>query len=518
MTMTRHMESRWYGSLQRVLPSRANALLHGIAASRLIEQSAQAGLPPHTLMARAGFAVARLALAVAPHARRVCVAAGPGNNGGDGLEAALWLHRAGKHVEVRLLADAARLPTDASASFNAAREAGVSISPSLTDTTRPDLWIDALLGLGASRAPAGVIAHAIRQINMEPGMVLAVDLPSGLHCETGQPLGAEAIRAHHTLSLLTLKPGLFTGEGRDHAGIVWFDGLQVEPREAADALLAGPPTPAQRRHAQHKGSFGDALVVGGAPGMTGAAWLAARAALQAGAGRVYVDPLAAQDHALPPVDRAELMPRPGMSTDLAALQRCTVVCGCGGGTAVEAVLSDVLKHSLRLVLDADALNAVASNMKLREALAARSDEGHSTVLTPHPLEAARLLGRDTAEVQRDRLQAARRLSEQLRATVVLKGSGSIVATSGMPASINPTGNALLASAGTGDVLAGWTGGLLAQQPASSQPWSAALQAHQVAVSTVWLHGRAADLAAESGRRVPLHASALIEAMAAAIGR
>ncbi|HET9644722.1 MAG TPA: NAD(P)H-hydrate dehydratase [Burkholderiaceae bacterium] len=515
--MTRDTESLRSESLQRVLPARADALpLHGVAASRLIERSAQAGLPPHTLMARAGFAVARLALAIAPHSRRVWVAAGPGNNGGDGLEAALWLHRAGKQVEVTLLGDPERLPPDAAAAFNSAREAGVAISAGLTDSRRPDLSIDALLGLGTSRAPEGEIARAIRQMSVEAGVVLAVDLPSGLHSETGQPLGAEAVKAHHTLSLLTLKPGLFTGEGRDHAGIVWLDRLRVERGETPDALLAGAPIVSLRRHAQHKGSFGDALVVGGAPGMTGAVWLAARAALQAGAGRVYVDPLASHDLALPPADMAELMPRPGMSRDRGALQRCTVICGCGGGTAVEAVLPEVLQHSLRLVLDADALNAVAMNIQLREALADRGAKGHSTVLTPHPLEAARLLGCDTAQVQRDRLQAARRLSEQFEATVVLKGSGSIVATPGMPASINPTGNALLATAGTGDVLAGWTGGLWTQQSPCSEA-AAASQAHDVAVSSVWLHGRAADLAADSGRRVPLHASVLMEAMAAALG-
>jgi hydroxyethylthiazole kinase-like uncharacterized protein yjeF len=182
-----------------------------------------------------------------------------------------------------------------------------------------------------------------------------------------------------------------------------------------------------------------------------------------------------------------------------------VVCGCGGGTAVRDVLPFVLHHARRLVLDADALNGVAGDEALTRALRARANRGHFTVLTPHPLEAARLLGVHSHDVQADRLQAADRLAEAMQCTVLLKGSGSIVATLGRATSINSTGDARLASAGTGDVLAGWLGGMWAEHAASSD-------AHTVARAGAWLHGAAVDHAPTIG---PLRASQLIEAIVTA---
>ena len=277
---------------QRVLPGEASFALFDVAASRAIEAEALAWHAPHALMQRAGMAVARLAMAVAPHARQVWVACGPGNNGGDGLVAAALLHRAGKAVQVSLLGDAARLPDDARQALNHALQAGLRVSAELPEIA-VDLSIDALLGLGASRAPQGEIAAAIDRLQQMPSTVIAVDLPSGLNADTGRKLGAIAVRATHTLSLLTLKPGLFTADGRDHVGQIWLDDLGVAASALpASARLAGAgdlrAALAPRRHASHKGSFGDVAVVGGAPGMTGAALLAARAALAAGAGRVFL--------------------------------------------------------------------------------------------------------------------------------------------------------------------------------------------------------------------------------------
>lgn len=448
--------------MQAVQPLRRDWPLHDVAATRAIESAALAGLPPHTLMRRAGAAVARLALAVAPHAERVWVAAGPGNNGGDGLDAAIHLQAAGKRVRVSLLGQAEALPPDAADALARARAAGVPIEPCLP-AEAPDrctLAIDGLLGIGARRPPEGSLAEAIRRLCAAGGDVLAIDLPSGLHADTGQPLGDAAVRAGHSLCLLTLKPGLWTGRGRDHAGRVWLDtlGLRLDVA-AATARLGGPPLVAPRRHAQHKGSFGDVHVIGGARGMTGAALLAARAAHAAGAGRVYVGLL---DTDAPAWDAG----RPELMFRRAAAQAGaggTVLCGCGGGEAVRTVLADVLAHAQRLVLDADALNAVAAAPDLRQRLKARSDARAATILTPHPLEAARLLGRATAEVQADRLAAAGALASDLGAIVVLKGSGSIVAAPGRLAVVNPTGNVALATAGTGDVLAGWIAGHWAQQ-------------------------------------------------------
>jgi hydroxyethylthiazole kinase-like uncharacterized protein yjeF len=489
--------------MKPVLPPVQRQPLFGVLATRDIEQRNAAALPPHSLMRRAGGAVARLALALAPHARRVWVAAGPGNNGGDGLEAAVQLQRLGKVVHVTLVGDAQRLPVDARDALARAQAAGVEIvdagAPALAEH---DLAIDALLGIGASRAPQGDIAALIEHLNALACPVLSVDLPSGLNADTGQPLGGACVIAQHTLALLTLKPGLFTGSGRDHAGRVWLDGLGATHDTTPDAWLAGPGDACAppRRHAQHKGSFGDIAVVGGAPGMTGAALLAARAAHAAGAGRVFVNLLdgAAITHDLL---RPELMFRPAWTdSEAGVLAASTVVCGCGGGDAVRDVIPRLLGRVPRLVLDADALNAIAADPMLQALLAARADAGRATVLTPHPLEAARLLGQTTAQVQADRLAAAAALAQRFGCVVLLKGSGSVVAAPGEPPSVNPTGNARLAGAGTGDVLAGWLAAAWAQAGASP--------AFGVAVAAAFRHGAAADATSES----PLRASDLIERM------
>lgn len=499
----------------RMLPGDASAALHDTASSRAVESAALARHPPHELMRRAGLGVARLALAVAPFARRVWVAAGPGNNGGDGLVAATHLHRAGLAVQVTLLGDAGRLPPDAADALREARAAGVAVSPEAAGApdVGVDLAIDALLGLGAVRPPQGAIADAVQRLNRSRGPCLAVDLPTGLHADSGRVLGDDAVRATHTLALLTLKPGLFTAAGRDHAGEVWFDTLGERAEVAPSAWLTGAADAsdaiARRTHASHKGSFGDVAVVGGAAGMTGAALLAARAALAAGAGRVFVDLLGAG----PALDarRPELMFRPGWWRSAPdALQRSTAVCGCGGGEAVGHALPVLLARVPRLVLDADALNAIAQDQTLRRLLDARAARGQATVLTPHPLEAARLLGATAVEVQADRLGAARALAERDGVVVLLKGSGSIVAAPRAVPSINPTGNALLASGGTGDVLAGFVGGLWAQ----SGDTDLAASARRAAVTAAWAHGLAADRAAAAAPapRV-LRAADLVERLA-----
>ena len=489
----------------RIFGSTCSHALHGVARTREIEQQAQAGLAPNALMQRAGRATARLALALAPHARRVWIAAGPGNNGGDGLEAAGLLAAAGMAVEVTLLADAARLPADAAMALARAQAAGVVVTPALTGAEAcgpDDLAIDALLGIGARRALDGELAAAVDLLNRFPGTLLAIDVPSGLHADTGQPLGEVCVRAGHTLSLLTLKPGLFTGAGRDRVGTVWFDTLQVDAApELADAWLAGRSDPKARGHAGHKGSFGDLGIVGGAPGMVGAALLAARAGQAAGAGRVLVQCLSDDPPGFDPL-HPELMFRPSLLGDRKAAQALAcIVCGCGGGAAVREVLAQVLALPARMVLDADALNAVAADSALQTQLEARAGRGFASVLTPHPLEAARLLGLTTAQVQADRLAAAGRLAQRFQCSVLLKGSGSIVAAPGRTPSINPTGNAALASAGTGDVLAGWLGGLWAGRPADA--------GFEVAVQAAYDHGAAAPPIATAA----LRASALIERLA-----
>ena len=485
--------------MKPVKPTRPLQLLD-IAATRQRETATAATLPPHTLMKRAGLSVARLGLAVAPHARTVWLACGPGNNGGDGLEAAMHLRQWGCHPVVTWIGRDDDAPEDARASWQRARDAGVRfLDQPPDDLGEQDLCIDALLGIGATRPPDGQMAQWIATMNASVAGVLAVDVPSGLSADTGQPIsgastgeplsmplnGQPVVVARHTLTLLAAKPGLFTARGRDYAGVVWIDDLGANELVGQACACVNPQPPEARRlHASHKGSYGDVAVIGGEGiglrglGMTGAALLAARAALYGGAGRVMVSLL---DDAECPTDfvRPELMFR---RIDALDLQAITVVCGCGGGEAVRIVLPLILSRSLRLVLDADALNALATDSSLRQLLRQRAARGLATVLTPHPLEAARLLHCTSAEVMADRLRAANALAIELQAVVVLKGSGSIIAAPAKKPMVNLTGNALLAAPGTGDVLAGWIG---ARMAAGEDAWEAASR-------SVYHHGSVAD--------------------------
>lgn len=465
--------------MQRITAA-ADAPLFDIAATRRIEQVAAAALPPHTLMQRAGRAVARLAMALAPDARTIWIACGPGNNGGDGFEAAAQLQRHGFHPVVTHAGDTKRLPADARASFERARAEGVTFADS--PPTACDLAIDALLGIGARRPPEGVMAEWLARMHTSAAPLLSVDLPSGLNADTGTwggPSLAAPTDRRFCLTLLTRKPGLFTAQGRDAAGEVWFDDLGCTAGdEAPAARLNERPGDRSRVHASHKGSYGDVAVVGGAPGMAGAALLAASAALHAGAGRVYVAPLD-ETAAMLDMRHPELMFR---RLDALEMAQLSVVCGCGGDDAVRAVLPRVLSTAGALVLDADALNAIARDASLQTLLRQRAARGRRTVLTPHPLEAARLLGVDTTQVQADRLQAAAALADRFACTLVLKGSGTVIASPGETPRINFGGNARLATAGTGDVLAGMVGAGLA----------AGSTAHAAARAAVWRHGDRAD--------------------------
>ncbi len=461
------------------LPKAATAL-YSVGATRDIEHACMVGLTPHVLMQRAGLAVARLTLALAPHARTIWLACGPGDNGGDGLEAAMHLKQWGKNPVVTWLGTPGKVSPDTAASHQRAIEAGVSF------TDQPpaifDFCIDALLGIGASggRAPEGQMAQWIGILNRGDAPVLAADLPTGLSAETGHaaPL---SVRAQFTLSLLTLKPGLYTAHGRDACGQIWLDSLGVAAKTKTfepTAWLAGMPAMPTRLHASHKGTYGDVAIVGGAPGMTGAALLAASAALNFGAGRVFVGLLDGGLMRVAP-QQPELMFR---AVDGLNLKSVSVVCGCGGGDLVRHHLPRLLSSQAPMVIDADAINSIANDSQLKTLLRSRGVRGLQTVLTPHPLEAARLSGKSAADVQHDRLSACQQMAERFGCTVVLKGSGTVVAAPGQIPVINPTGNAALATAGTGDVLAGMVGARLA----------AGLLAFQAAIDAVYHHGARAD--------------------------
>jgi hydroxyethylthiazole kinase-like uncharacterized protein yjeF len=343
------------------------------------------------------------------------------------------------------------------------------------------------------------------------------------------------VRARWTLALLSLPPGLWMAQGRDACGEIWFDNLGV------DATAVLPPAAwlnlgrhggvPQRLHAGHKGSYGDVVVLGGASGMVGAATLAARAALQAGAGRVYLqalDPATARiDQVTPelmstlavsasddpagasgaPVHAAAAQQLGADEPGARQLEAATVVAGCGGGRSVTAHLHGLIRHAARLVLDADALNALAGQSALQQALRERGRRGLASVITPHPLEAARLLGSNVAQVQRDRLLAAQALADQLACCVVLKGSGSVIAAPGCTPAVNPSGNAALATPGSGDVLAGWLAGHWSQAAGHVAHGTAAASSSSrhtadLCAAAVWSHGRAAEFASPAGKALP----------------
>jgi len=497
--------------------------LFTVAEIRDIEHTAAHRLPQGALMQRAGQAGANEALDLLPfttNRARVLVLAGPGNNGGDALETGAHLAHAGAQVTVLHFP-----PTSASAAERVVALQRAQSSPArlitLTDAADAQgvvggiewtLVVDGLFGIGLTRPIAGALAALVASINRLRCQVIALDVPSGLDADTGAVVGGEAgtvLRATHTVTFIGDKPGLHTAEGRDHAGIVITSNLDIDrdlfpiARAKLNDVTLFAHCARRRRHSSHKGSNGSVAVVGGARGMAGAPILAARAALNAGAGRVYacfVGEAPAFDAAQP-----ELMCRSAQEFDF---NSAVLVIGPGmGGTAAGAeMLASALHSHSPVVLDADALNLVAGSEALQHQLAQRSAP---CILTPHPLEAARLLGMSAAQVQADRPAAARALAARLSATVVLKGSGTVIAARDGGIVINNTGNPALATAGTGDVLSGLCGSLLAQ---GWPEWEASL-------AGVWLHGMAADvLVSEGAGPIGMTASELIPAIRTAVNR
>lgn len=473
------------------------------AALRRIEAAA-ADLP---LMQRAGRAAADLAMSIRKdQTEPILVLAGPGNNGGDAFEAARLLREQDYEVCVVFVGNADRLPKDAAAAHQRFVAAGGATCPAIPEHVRWSMIVDGLFGIGLARAIdepyAGLVRAANALSNRDACPLLALDCPSGLNADTGAR-HEPTIRATHTLTFIGGKPGLLTADGPDHCGETSVATLDLETNVFAqcdghtvDADLFAAflrPRPAN----SHKGSFGNAGILGGTRSMVGAALLAARAALRLGSGRVYVGLL---DEYAPALDiqQPELMMRsPGklLATDLTAL-----ACGPGMGTSHEAgvILDGVVSLKLPLVLDADALNLVAGEGDLHVSLATRK---FPTLLTPHPAEAARLLDCGIAQIQADRLGAALELSSTYNAHVALKGCGTIIATPDGDWFINTSGNPGLATAGSGDVLTGLVVALLAQR---WPPLEALLAA-------VHLHGGAADaLVAQGCGPIGLTAGELID--------
>jgi ADP-dependent NAD(P)H-hydrate dehydratase / NAD(P)H-hydrate epimerase len=490
---------------------------------RAIERDALAATGEGELISRAATAVAdacaRL-LRDLPPRTPVLALVGPGNNGGDALLAAQRLSKRGWAVSAVALHSTQPVARDAARVWQGWRADGrVMEIPSQLDAllrARP-LVIDGLFGLGLTRPLSGDAADIVRRVRAAGVPVVAVDVPSGLDPDRGCIVGdgasidgldpavdaPVAMQANVTVTLLCDKPGLHTGAGSALSGKVSVASLEVTaPVQTADGRLLGAQDfdallPARDRNA-HKGLFGDVLVIGGAVGMQGAAQLAALGARAVGAGRIYLmRPMAEKVGLLP--DAPDLMRRTvrsdaaavGASPREAAVQALgsadSLVVGCGLGTdaAAAQLLELALSHPGSLVLDADALNLLAANGTLRDALRERARQRGpepGAVMTPHPLEAARLLGTDTATVQHDRIDAARSLATATGSVVVLKGAGSVIAGPDGSWAINSSGGPILSVAGTGDVLAGVIGGLLANR----------LKPIDAARLGTWLHGSAGD--------------------------
>ena len=474
------------------------------AEVRAVERAAAAADPPPQLMERAGLAAAEAAREIAGGGKPVLVLAGPGNNGGDAFVVARHLKQWWFNVTVVFAGDEKKLSADAASALQAWRAAGGSTVDALPASREWGLVVDGLFGIGLERDIAGRYGEWIAVANGLAAPVLSLDIPSGLDSDTGRLMGS-AIRASHTVTFIALKPGLLTRDGPDHCGELHLKALGIEAGVSPPAhgrILGAEVLPEAlkpRARNSHKGDFGSAGIIGGDHGMVGAVLLAARAALKLGTGRVYAG-LVARDAPLVDVFQPELMIR--SADEVLKLDHLTCIAvGPGLGTLPDAAyyLGWALESALPLVLDADALNLVAMDAGLAARLAPRKA---ATLLTPHPAEAARLLGVTTREIQVDRIKAATALAARHNALVALKGAGTICAIPTGEWHVNTSGNPGMASAGMGDVLTGMTAAFLAQ---GLEPRSALLAA-------VYLHGAAADaLVARGIGPVGLTAGEVIDA-------
>lgn len=462
-----------------------NTPIYLTADVRAIEAAAAASPNPPQLMERAGLAAAEVAREVAGgNGKPVLILAGPGNNGGDAFVLARHLKQWWFNVTVVFAGEESKLSADAKAALRAWRAAGGGIVEALPAPKDWGLVVDGVFGIGLEREVTGRYAEWIAAVNNLAEPVLAIDVPSGLQSDTGRVLGG-AVRARHTVTFIALKPGLLTLDGPDHCGEIHLRTLDLDAQALRPAggfligreVLATALMPRVRN--SHKGDYGSVGIVGGAPGMVGAALLAGRAALKLGSGRVYVG-LLAQDAPLADASQPELMIRSADEVLKLPNLSCLAV-GPGLGQSPDAAfyLGAALESPLPLVLDADALNLIAADIHLAALLRGRRAP---SLLTPHPAEAARLLAITAREVQNDRVGAATTLAARLNSLVVLKGAGSICAAPEGTWHINTSGNPGMASAGMGDVLTGMIAAFLAQ----------GAEAKTALLAAVYLHGAAAD--------------------------
>lgn len=450
------------------------------------------GIPGYTLMTRAGAAAVRAAREQFPDATRWQVVCGAGNNAGDGYVVARLAAQEGIVVSVLAVVDPESLTGDAATAYgDFAAEGGVVMPWEGALDEEAGLIVDALLGSGLERDVTGEFGRAVSAINDHPAHVLALDIPTGVHGDTGQVMGA-AVEADLTVTFVGLKAGLFAGEGAELCGVIVFDGLDVPEhcRPHGEAMSRRISSRVLRRCLKrrsrnaHKGDFGHVLIVGGGEGMPGAVRLAGEAALRTGAGLVSI--ATHPSHATVIVgSRPELMSHGIADADSLAplLERATAIAfGPGLGTSewARALYGVVSELELPAVWDADALNLLAETPAKNE----------RRIITPHPGEAGRLLGEPTAEVQGDRRAALQALQEKYGGVAVLKGANTLVTSKKKVPWLCTSGNPGMASPGMGDVLTGVVAALLAQ----------GLGKEASAVVGVEAHARAGDLAARAGER------------------
>jgi NAD(P)H-hydrate epimerase len=493
------------------------------------------GIPGRVLMENAGREAARVFRAHVPEAagRPVGVLAGPGNNGGDGHVIARCLAAAGYRVTVFLLGSADRVRGDAAENLRLLTALAVPLvevpDEAAFDRQAPRMrtigaWVDAVFGVGLGKPVEGLFRSAIELVNAASCPVVSVDLPSGLDADSGMPLGA-CVRAQVTVTFGFPKIGLLTHPGAGFAGTVEVVDIGipgavaelVAPRQRLLTPEAVRRMLPQRAADAHKGLTGHLLVVGGSPGKTGAAAMAATAALRVGAGLATV---AAAEKLNPVLEALSLeamtAPLPDGGTGvlgaaagagLAALCRGKTCLAVGPGLGMAPETGELVRGLVRsaevpVVIDADGLNHLAAHLEALDGLRA------PVVLTPHPGEMARLAGTDAAAVQRDRIGCARRLAVGRGVHVVLKGARTLVAHPDGSVFLNPTGNPGMASGGMGDVLTGAIAGLICQGASPAE----------AACAGVYLHGAAADALAASVGPQGYLAGEVLRALPAALAR
>ncbi|MDR3442894.1 MAG: NAD(P)H-hydrate dehydratase [Legionella sp.] len=438
-------------------------------------------LDENELMSRAGAEAFFYLKKLHPHVQHIAVFCGSGNNAGDGYVVARLAHEHGLSVTIYQCKALVDLPPAAQHAALAAIAAGVECQPADEFIeSEAELIVDALLGIGLKGPVHGVIASAISQINESNVPVISLDIPSGLNADTGQ-VENFCVKATTTLTFIALKTGMFTADGPDYCGMIHCCSLQLDACSAKQTAVANLlnsatlaiPLPARKKNS-HKGSYGHVLVIGGGPGMPGAIYLAAKAAMRTGAGAVSIATWPEHAKGALPMMPEAMVWGVKSAKDLLPLLAKASVCVIGPGLgdsdwAVSLFLAAITSQ-LPMVIDASALRLLAEHPQLDD----------NWILTPHPGEAAALLSCTTQLIEKDRYQAAAKIQQQYGGVVVLKGVGTIIQDTEKNTFICPKGNPAMASAGMGDVLSGIIAGLCAQGLSLSDAATAGVYAHALA--------------------------------------